>query len=161
LAGPPPTFQAFVAAWNGTNITGAPLYTSGNMTGPTGAAFVQYTFDTGGISLTDGQQYALFISIAGANYTGNGEQDDVGAIFTNPDAAGSFIFDNNSGDFSALFTPWTEPGNIGSFGSYDLAFTANFAAVAAPEPSSLVLLGSGVVCAAGFCWRRRKRSVPA
>jgi hypothetical protein len=159
---PAPTFQAYVAAWNGTAITGTPLYTSANMTGPTGPNFVQYTFDTGGLSLTDGQQYALFISIAGANYTTNTEQDDLGAVFTNPYPGGAYVYDNNSGDFSQLFSPWDQTGSVDTFGEgYDLAFTANFGPAAAPEPCSLVLLGSGVVCTAGLGWIRRKRSVRA
>jgi hypothetical protein len=161
-SGSAPTFQAYVAAWNGSAITGSVLYTSGNFTGPTAGGFTAYTFNTGGLNLTVGKQYALFISIAGANYTGITAADNLGAIFTNPYSGGAYIYENNSGNFNALFNPWDQPGNkSGVFGDgYDLAFTADFGAASAiPEPATLVLLGTAAITFAGCSLRRRKRSV--
>ncbi len=62
-------FMAYVYAWDGTasHATGPALYTSGVFTHNATPAtpFTKYTFTTGGLSLTTGSVYALFLSTSG------------------------------------------------------------------------------------------------
>src|SRR5262245_6406042 len=60
-------YQAYVYAWDSVNnrITGAALYTSAVGTTTAGAGYTNYSFNTGPITLTPGQQYVVFLSTSG------------------------------------------------------------------------------------------------
>jgi hypothetical protein len=149
--------QAEVYAWNGSHAVGPNLYQ-----GPvlplanTNGSFEAVTFDTGGLLLTPGQQYAIFST------SSNGPQDfgrtEWGFMSnTFPVPSSDFIFQNNGTDTSL----WTSQ-NWANFLPGELAFQADFndEAAGAPLPSTAgagaVLLGVvGVLTR----WSRRRPQV--
>ena len=167
-AGTAPTLNAYVAAWDGTKITGPLLYSSGDVIGPTTGGdtvggFTPYTFTPGGVALTPGQQYALFISTAN-HYSASNQQDILGAVYNNPYAGGAFIYDNVGANFNALSTAaWTGTGNNSSFSSHDLAFKADFGpnASAAPEPSQFAGLSFAALAVLGLVLKARRKTALA
>jgi uncharacterized protein with beta-barrel porin domain len=125
-------YQAYVYQWNGTKITGSALYTSAITNGPSAAAYTTVSFNTGGIMLTPGQQYVLFLTTS--TITGQSSGSYRWGSLTNDSTytGGNFVFMNNTTDFSLL------SANAWSVINEDLAFTA------ALLPSSLIaLLPSG------------------
>ena len=147
-------FHAFVHAWDGTKATGAQLYQSAAMstTNNGGAGgFEAFTINTGGVSVTSGQQYVLYFS-ASLLFDGSLGRSHWGTInqgATPPDTqpGGNFVFMNNGNDLSSLTT------NNWSQRQGDLAFTASFSDTpAVPEPSTALLVGLGL---GGMAIRRR------
>jgi hypothetical protein len=55
-------FRAYVYAWNGSQTTGPALYESADLHAPSEASFQRLTLQTGGVAVTAGQQYVLFLS---------------------------------------------------------------------------------------------------
>jgi len=153
-------FQGYVAEWDaGANrITGPLLYTSGVRSGPAvGTGFTRYDFDTGGLSLVSGGQYIAFLSAS--EHFGAIPVADATARwgYLNADeyAGGGFWFFNNGDDFSLLSSASWE--NFVGGGVDDLAFEMQFgeAGTVIPEPSTILLLGTGLVALAIGVRRRR------
>lgn len=115
-------YQAYVYAWDGGNsrLTGGALFTSAPGVATQGAGFTSYSFNTGPVALTPGQQYVVFLSTSGLQAAQPNSAFRWGAL-TN-DAAipgGRFVFQNNGDNFANLSTVgW-------SFISEDLAITLN------------------------------------
>jgi hypothetical protein len=141
-------FRGEVYAWDPT--TGNPANnTAGNATGPalyesgqtrttsynSGFSPQPITFNTGGIPLTAGKQYVLFISVS-RDYAANapGPAGFAGYVPTGTPGeypGGDFVFLNNGGDVSQWTTvPWSQ---FKAFGQDDLAFKASFSP---PLPTS-------------------------
>lgn len=149
--------QGYIASWTGANA-GNLLYSSSLET-VTGAA-QEFDFDTGALDLVAGDSYVAFLSIDGSeyySYSGNTTMPGVWGNDTVP--GGSFVYLNNSTSPSQFTTfPWNSAG-----GSFTAEFTANFDAgsnadpsTATPEPSSLILFGTGL---AGFVSALRRKRV--
>jgi hypothetical protein len=139
-------YNAYVYAWDGSELSGGALFASGLESIPVGAGFQEISVSVPNLSLADGSQYVAFFSTigdGGSNLTEAAWGGDM------PDSAypgGTFVYSNDA-VFSDLSTGvWTS----GSFG--DLAFELDFASPA-PEPSTLILVGGALLGLAGF---RRK-----
>ncbi|MBR0730661.1 autotransporter family protein [Bradyrhizobium japonicum] len=122
-SGTAPQYQAYVYAWDATNqrITGPALFSSGVFTAPATASANTYapvSINTGGVTLTPGQQYVLFLTTSTITGQANGTYR-WGALTNNTTyAGGQFVFFNNGTNFSQLSTgTWS---NI----AQDLAFQA-------------------------------------
>lgn len=147
-------FRGEVYAWNGSEATGLSLFESPQMTTTENGGYQLITFNTGGIDLTGGNQYVLFASIS-KDYlidqsAGSGTW---GYVSGNAYSGGQFVYINNGGDTSQ----WTSTSWFPLQGDPSLAFQADFSIPsisAVPAPSSVLLLGIGILCMGGFAWRR-------
>ena len=148
------SFMAYVYEWNSgaSMATGSALYTSGVVTHNATPAtpFTEYTFLTGGLSLAPGNEYALFLSTSGLTGDGHIQWE---AASGDEYSGGGFIFLNNGEDVSAFTTDvWSD-----GFTS-DLHFSATFEGVSStvPEPSTWVMMITGLLALGGVALRRRR-----
>jgi hypothetical protein len=143
--------QAYIATWNGSSI-GSVVYHSGEVDyANTGGSLL--SFNNINATLTSGGSYVAFLTIS--NFYG----DSTGEAYVSSGSAsipgGSFVYANNSGDFSSLFTNGTWSTGL----QPDWAINAEFSSgVAAPEPASLGLIGLiGGLGLLGARFRRRQQ----
>ena len=140
-------FQAYVMQWDAASghATGPALFTSSVVSGPTSFA-QRYDFASPNVAMTAGTQYVAFLSasesfgaITQTEATAYMETSLLGTY-----TGGAFVFTDNGSDFSALTTTtWDFTG----FPEYQAHFFADFSTDAVsvvPEPSSLVLLVTGL-----------------
>jgi len=149
------SFKAYVMAWDGTKASGPVLYQSSVLTiaPPSTDAFTVFNVNTGGVSLTSGNQYVLFMSTLN-DLSGSGTATEWGHIDDN-DAytGGRFVFTNTTSLAGITGNDWD------NFIEGDLAFTAGFSASnlnAVPAPAGAVLFGLGLTGLGGFRLLRRK-----
>jgi hypothetical protein len=137
---------AYIATWTGTHA-GQLLYSSGSFD-YNNAGNEQLTFNTApnGVPITPGQQYIMFLSTSafhgqsvGATYMSNGG--------TNQYLDG-FAYFSNGNEFDNLFTTSWDAYGL----QPDLAINLQFDN--APEPGSLVLLGTGIFGSVGTLRRK-------
>lgn len=149
----PINFAAYVMAWDGNKADGPILYQSGKLTTSNNGGqggMEPFTFNTGGISLTPGGQYVLFISVS-QFVDGDSERGGVGGVLTDAYPGGSFVNLGNGSNFGLLTTEnWvTTP-------QWDLAFTATLSP--APEPSTILLGGAGLGLIWIFCRKSARQA---
>jgi hypothetical protein len=132
-------FRAYVYAWNGTGATGPALYESGDLHTNGESSFEAVPITTGGLEVTPGQQYVLFLSRS-AEQTADAEVSANDGIETAeasgfpgeeeppPYTEGKFVFLNNGYDTTGWTTrSWFE------LSSADARFEATFDT---PEPKA-------------------------
>lgn len=150
-------FVAYIAQWDGLKATGPMLYSSASNWIPTGqSGFTKFSFNTGGVSLTTGQQYVAFLSASGLGSNGN-TSTSMGFV-ANPAtyADGAFVFFNNSNFSQLTTTNWDN--FLGNYG--DAAFEASFSdrTAAVSAPGSLSLFGfAALMLAGGIRLRQRQQ----
>lgn len=160
-------FAGYVMAWDGTKATGPVLYESAtrSTTNNGGAGgFEVFEFSTGGLELTAGSQYVLFLSASKYfdGITGQALMQTTLNSAPNGYAGGGLVFLNNGNDFNAVTTTaW----NLDVFATQDLAFTASFSSTgpvvagpAVPEPTT-ALFGAALVGVVGLSRRRGARAM--
>ncbi|HVZ18732.1 MAG TPA: PEP-CTERM sorting domain-containing protein, partial [Terriglobales bacterium] len=139
--------SAYIATWTGTNA-GTLLYSSSPVNYQnTGEAFL--SFNTGGLNLTPGGSYVMFLSISESYGQSTGQT----YIDAGDSIAGlnGFVYANNGGDFDSLFTSSWDTTGI----TPDWAVNLHFTGQQTPEPASLVLLGAGLLASIGTIRRKR------
>jgi hypothetical protein len=135
---------AYIATWTGS-MAGTLLYSNGPINYDN-LGDEQITINTGGLGLTANTQYVMFLSVsqfygqsAGQAYTTRG---------TSITGLNGFVYNNNAGDFNALFTTaWSGPL------SPDWAVNLHFNSV--PEPGTLGLIALGGLGLVGALRKRR------
>lgn len=120
-AGTQSQFVASVYQWDAVNkhMTGAALFTSGVMTSPSAATFTPVTVNTGGVALTPGQQYVLFLTTLNVPQTAVRSSNSFARVDGVTYAGGSLVFNNSASAADLSATAWAVT-------TVDLAFLATF-----------------------------------
>lgn len=117
----PSQFRAAVYQWDGatSRATGPALFTSAVMTSPNTSSFTPVAINTGGIVLTPGQQYVLFLTTAGVTQTGASSYTGFASTMGNTYAGGTSVWQLSTGVADLTGTSW-------GVGNNDFAFLALF-----------------------------------
>lgn len=135
-SGQPVTYTASISEWNSvTRTTGATVWSTSGSDLSTSYTDLNFAVNA---DLTAGTQYlfAFFANASGGNF------------FTGltPYAGGGFYYQNGATPSGSYSAQWS---------AYDLEFSAQFV----PEPSTVLLFGSGLVGLIGFAVIRRETIV--
>ena len=146
----PFNFVAIVMQWNGTNVTGPVLFESGLQTfTATDLKFYPITINTGGLTLTAGQQYVAFFTVANTPgqpglYASSPTNNSTYWGYTGRDSytGGGLVYSNSGSSFPN--SGWS----IHPF-SNDLAFQMNFSSTSpptnvVPAPPGLLMVLTGL-----------------
>ena len=138
-------FRGEVYAWDGTKATGAAIYESLPTSTTNGAVFQSITFTTGGVAVTPGQQYVIFVTSSRDN-SGHSGVGRLGATYTDTLSGGAFVYENNGTDP----TQWTG-STWNTFAANDLVVQVAFgnAVVAAPAGAPALSTWATLVLACG------------
>ncbi len=139
--------SAYLATWTGSyagTLVGSTIPFDYANTGPTALSF-----GVGVPPLTPGGSYVLFLSISESYGASVGEAYIVPGSATIP--GGNFVYSNNGGNYAGLFSNAWDTAGIKPDWAVDLEFTPSGAT---PEPSSLILLGTGLLGGLGAIRRK-------
>ena len=158
-------YQVFIAPWDNNNylipggLAGA-IYVSPVQTIASGGTLTQYTVSGINAAVTPGTIYMFGLTIDNVynNDAQFGAGSQGGDIFANGNSTYYFAWNNDSGNGSLLGANWNNEGCANNGGSCgNAAWTITYGAGGTtPEPSSLVLLGSGALGLAGVIRRKLK-----
>ncbi|MGV3709587.1 MAG: PEP-CTERM sorting domain-containing protein [Gemmatimonas sp.] len=150
----PYSFYSQLYAWNGTGITGGPLYTSGVLSATCCDAGVppRYDFNVGALSLSSGQQYLALVA-----------RTTPGTLYMGIVKSGGNPFNSyNGGVFIGGFGPGTPDPATAVYGAVefqpgnDMMFVAAFEQpTVVPEPSTFALMAAGCLGLVAAARRRR------
>ena len=133
---------AYIATWTGS-MAGTLLYSNGPINYDN-LGDEQITINTGGLGLTANTQYVMFLSVS--QFYGQSAGQAYVTRGTTLTGLNGFVYNNNSGDFNALFTTaWSGPL------SPDWAVNLHFV----PEPGTLGLIALGGLGLVGALRKRR------
>jgi hypothetical protein len=139
---------AYIATWTGS-MAGTLVYSSesGGPINYDNLGNEQITLNTGGLALNGNTQYVMFLSVS--NYYGQSAGEAYASQGTSIPGLNGFVYNNNAGDFNALFTTaWNGPLTP------DWAVDLHFNGVPEPGPNSLMLLGLGLLGGIGVLRRK-------
>jgi hypothetical protein len=133
---------AYIATWTGS-MAGTLLYSAGPINYDN-LGNEQITINTGGLALNSNTQYVMFLSVS--NFYGQSTGQAFASQGTSITGLNGFVYNNNAGDFNALFTTaWQGPL------SPDWAVNLHFV----PEPGTLGLIALGGLGLVGALRKRR------
>lgn len=93
------TFRAYVYAWSGEKATGPQLYESPDLHTSEEGVYQPITVDTGGVSVTPGEQYVLFFSVSNDQAEDAPREEEegqwAGGIPNSVYSEGEFVYLNN------------------------------------------------------------------
>jgi hypothetical protein len=141
--------RGYVGTWTGDKL-GSLLYTSGTRS-VNNDNLVEFVFDTGGITVTQGVTYVAFISISELSRQ---PKSKYYMPIANTNIAGNFVYNRSALDFGNLYTQAWIPTTDTS----DAYFKAGFGAVPEPTSWALMICGFGL---AGAALRRRRAVITA
>jgi PEP-CTERM motif len=157
--GPDLEFQGYIASFNSGNglLIGPMLFESAVRLGPSTAnSFTRYDFEVNGLSLTTGGTYMAFLSASGhfADIASASALTAIGLV-SDHYPGGAFWFNNNGDDISKLsIESWTA---FGTDLAFEITLSENEPSVV-PEPSTVLLMGTGMGILLLGVARRKRRS---
>lgn len=132
----------YIATWTGFNA-GTLLYSS-PLVNYDNLGNEQITFNTGGLTMTPGAQYVMFLSVS--QYYGQSSGQAYVVPGSSVSGLNGFAYYNNSNDFNALFSNSWDAYGLSPDWAVDVQFT--------PEPGTLLLLGTGILGGIGALRRK-------